>query len=81
MKKGNYLIRIKKKPVKKASLNSTSNAIDKIVITANSKLKFDYKQQNVCTYLFIIVAENFMSFLRAKGSKMLLDRGIKKFRD
>ena len=44
LKKGSYLIRIKKKPIK----SQTTSLDDKIVVTASTKHKFEYKQQTVC---------------------------------
>jgi len=48
LKAGQYLIRLKKREwdLKKASKYDKS---DKIIVTAQSKVKFDYKQMQLCT--------------------------------
>lgn len=62
LKAGHYLIRLKKKfkdlkAIKKQSL------LDKIVVTSSEKVRFDYKQPELCKFINYLVSKLFKNFL------------------
>ncbi len=53
MKAGEYLIRLKKKRNSVKKSRRPDEIKDKIVVTAPFKVKFDYKQFNLCNSWYI----------------------------
>ena len=52
MRAGNYLIRLKKK-LNDMKLIKKYDKPDKIIVTSQSKIKFDYKQLNLSKFIFL----------------------------